>query len=423
MPAPTEAEVRTQIGNAIKLVHECFLKASSASPNFVGLYDTLIQSLETDLAGEAAAGAQAFRNAIAAALATGRRMVDPLLVAYARARDFPETDPFLILDRLYQDYIDRSQTVASRVFTFGTVAAAGGNSGNGTVNRLTKDENNFDIENAWPDAWTAECVQDEHSFAVKHEEAFEVRGGDLSVDGLEQLGSGIVVPRVTALSGRAAQAFLQNPSFDLFDGTAAAPTAISGWTVNGSIANLQIDQGNVYRGFDGDGGTPGALMFETNEKVVQALSVRRAQFNPRVPYYCQIAFNRAVGSSDGTLTLRFGAKSAAVALAAQAGWNVLRITLDDDCWHKNFNEQAFNVEVELSARTTGTLLVDDIVIGPFTRVGGTWIAIVGGSTPFLRRDKFTWTDTATDSILQRWLWRIYGSYLPHTTGAPTWAEP
>ena len=65
-----------------------------------------------------------------------------------------------------------------------------------------------------------------------------------------------------------------------------------------------------------------------------------------------------------------------------------------------------------------------LIFVPFVRFGlaenliGTWMCPVGGSTPFLRGDVFTYTDSiASDSKIQRWLFRAYGRYLPHATAA------
>src|SRR3990167_7528025 len=172
MPTPSEAEIRTQIGAAINILHETFKFASVNSDNLVGHYDVLIQALETDSAGGAGSGAQAVRNAVAAAISVGvgRRMIDPLLRDYARVINVPETDPVAILDRLYQHYHDNTYTVQRRVFTFGSSAAGGGNVGTGLLYRNTKDRNAYDLENVSPDVWTAKCIEDEFSGGRKHEE-------------------------------------------------------------------------------------------------------------------------------------------------------------------------------------------------------------------------------------------------------------
>lgn len=425
MPTPSEAELQAQIGYAVKLLNETLKYGSANTPNVVGMVDTLVQAMETDYSSEVSAGVQALRSSIAAAASPGtaRRILDPYLRDYARLRDFPDTDPFAILDRLYDDFIARSKTVQKRAFTFGSVSAGGGNVGTGTVLRMTKDRNALDIENASPDVWTALCVADEFSGGRKHEEVFEVRGGDASRDRLEQLGTGTLL-RVPGISGRDSQQLVRNPSFDQLDGSLiTAPDSIPGWTVAGAVGNLELWESNYYRGFEGDGGTQRSLLFETNESISQALSVRRAQFDPRRPYVCQIAYNREVGSGDGTLTLTLGAVSKAVVLAAQTGWNILKIDLDDDGWYDKFGETALDLTIALASRTTGTLLVDDLILAPMANVGGTFAAIVGGATPFLRDDTFTWTDTVTEAILQRWFVRAYSKYLPHATSSPTWAEP
>jgi hypothetical protein len=132
-----------------------------------------------------------------------------------------------------------------------------------------------------------------------------------------------------------------------------------------------------------------------------------------------VAYNREVGTCDGTLTIEMGNKTNNVVLAAQAGWNLLSVPSSpgQDCWYENFMENDADVKITLSGRTTGTLLVDDVLLVPFTPFDGSWYMVVGGATKFLLDDEFTWTDTATESKIQKWLWRAYGRYLPHATGS------
>ena len=110
-----------------------------------------------------------------------------------------------------------------------------------------------------------------------------------------------------------------------------------------------------------------------------------------------------------------------VALNATAGspWEVL--TLPTPVWYKNFLEEALDVEI-IIILTAGTLLIDDVILSPGTNFDGSWYWLIGARTPFLREDEFTFTHTVTESIIQRWFWRMFGRYLPHS-GAPTWAEP
>jgi hypothetical protein len=60
-----------------------------------------------------------------------------------------------------------------------------------------------------------------------------------------------------------------------------------------------------------------------------------------------------------------------------------------------------------------------------TQADGCYYAVVGGSTPFLKEDVFTFTDTGgTSAIINYWLWRAFGRFLPHNASAgETWADP
>ncbi|HBY62161.1 MAG TPA: hypothetical protein DEH78_20265, partial [Solibacterales bacterium] len=212
--------------------------------------------------------------------------------------------------------------------------------------------------------------------------------------------------------------------FSQYSGTEAVPTAITDWTVTTSISNFELDSTNYYRDFVGDT-TPRSLRIKANDTVTQNFNVGKARFNPFTPYYLQIAYNRQVYSGDGTLTITLGSRTTNVVLAAQTGWNVLRMPIGQNNWHSRWNQENAGVAIALSSRTTGSVLVDDVVLVPYDNFDGSWYAIVGGSTPFLRKDKANWTDTATEgAIVQYFLWRFFNGYLPHTTGGSvTWTEP
>ncbi len=352
----------------------------------------------------------------------GRAVIVPLLRTYARVLGVPDVDALAILREVYDDMHANSLTVESRAFVFGTPAAGGSNVGNGAVNRLTVDADAYDIEAQHADSKTFRCIADEHSQggANEHEELWELRGGAALRDRLEVTGSGRVLSGVKALSGRDSLRWILNPSFEDYEGSAPL-TALTGWTVN-TIANLTADTANTYRDYLGIT-TPAAMRLTGNVELEQNLNGLQVKTNPRVPIYVHVVYNRQVGSGDGTLTLTFGGVSKAVVLSAQTGWNVLKIDVDEDAWFKNWNQEDPLVKIALSGHSTGYVLVDDVTIGPYTQFDGAWYAFVGGSTPWLRDDVFTFSDTETGAILQRFFALYFGAYMPHTTGTPTWSEP
>jgi hypothetical protein len=382
--------------------------------------DTLIQSLETNFMGEWGAAIAATRSNLVNVLNSFQSGSVAGFLEYGKFIAATEADVPTILRRLYQYYIDNTLSVKSRTFSFATPPSVTG-TGTGVINRLNKDENNYDIEAQTPDTKYLECVNDEHSGADEHEEVFEIRGSAPEPDPLKVVGSGKLA-QIRAYSARDSFQYIDNPSFSQYSGTTTVPTAITNWTVGTSIGNFQIDTTNYYRDFVGDT-TPASVRFSTNDSLTQNFNVRSAQFDAFRPIYLQCAFNRQVGSGDGTLTLTLGSKTTSVVLAAQTGWNILRMTIGQDNWHSRWNQENPGVAITLASRTTGYTLVDDVVIAPYDNFDGSWYKIVGSATPFLRKDKANWTDSATEgAIIQRFLWMFWNTYLP-TSGSPTWSEP
>lgn len=420
MGAPTEADIQDQIGKVCKIYDEMRKFGHVNSPNMLQMEGDLIAAIEGDYSPETLSGWSTVRASYAALMEQAATSLTPLLRTYAQNIGTPETDAQSILTRLFRHFTDNSLTVETRDFTFGTITAGGSNVGNGTVNRLTTDENGDDIENQTADAKTVECIGDEHSGAsVEGEERFNVRGTTALRDRIEIAGSGLSA-EIRAITARDSRQLLQNPSFDQFEGTVTVPTAVTGWTPTSDIGNFQLNTTTYRDPFNLT--TPYSLQIDTNDTLSQNFSVKRAQFNPSVPMYLQIAYNRAAGSGDGTLTLHLGSQSTAVVLAAETGWNVLRIALGTKNWFKNWNQEDPTVAIQLSGNSSGYVLVDDIVFFPMSLFDGAWYSVVGGSTPFLKDDIFTWTDSEVGSIIQVWLHRIFQRYLPHS-GSPSWSDP
>jgi hypothetical protein len=427
MASPSLAEVQNQWKNAVKLLNEARNFGNVNAQNWVSLQDTLEQSYESDFVGEMAAGVSRSRSFLAGLLSNQNAAAHqlPHLKSYCRhVANTPELgDPQEMADRIYRYMIDNSLTVNAREFTHGSWAAGGGNAGNGTILRLTVDEYNHRIENCHADARTAICKFDQSSGTAKHEEIFEFYGQAPGPDGLQLSGSG-QKRNIAALSARNSR--VGNPSFSQFGGTISSPTSITSWTSSVTVnsTNYSLDQTNYYRDFQGDA-TPTSLNVKVTANLTQKLSLFNTKLRPDVPYMLQVAWNRQVGSASGTLLIRMGAVSNSVAVAAQTGWQVLRVVASpgQNNWFRQFNEQDLDIAIEWT-RTAGELLIDDVLLVPATQFDGTWNWVIGGSTPFLRNDSFTATDTEVGSILQYWFWRAYGRYLPSATGGTeTWTDP
>ena len=420
---PTEAEIKTQTANGVKIANETRKFLNVNATNYAGLKDTFLQALEGPNTDRTANALAQLELRLDAALKGGRELILPLLETYCQVigRPVPQGNADAVFDALYDHMVANTLRVTSRQFSYGVPAAGGSNTGSGVLNRLTKDENNFDLEAQTADAKTVVCRSDYRNGVEQGREVFEIRGGaSLFGDSWIQIEGSGRIGTLTGLTGTDSGQFIGNPSFStLASGSVGSPT-LSAWTQSGTF---QLDGTNYYRKLNGET-TPYALQYGANGYVQQSLDDRRIRVNPRVPMYCQAAWNREVGAGDGTLTLTLGNKTASVVLAAQTGWQILRIALDDDCWYKNWKKNDALLKIDLASRTTGTVLVDDVIVAPMQLFNGGWYAVVGGATPFLRDDVFTFTDTEVGSILQYFFWLYFGRHLPHTTGGGvTWAEP
>jgi hypothetical protein len=103
--------------------------------------------------------------------------------------------------------------------------------------------------------------------------------------------------------------------------------------------------------------------------------------------------------------------------------------LGQACWYKNFAQTDLQVQIDWT-RTSGTLLIDDVLLVPGTPFDGSWYWAIPNSaasyTPHRVLDEFTWADNATASTgkIQVWNWRAFNRYLPHSNGSSiTFSDP
>lgn len=434
MALPTEAEIQGQIANVVDLLEDLRTRGHTDTPSVVSQYDAVVASLELPRASEVTAALDTLMRNYSATVSPSlaRSLLSPLLLTYAQVQGLRVNSVEEAIDEL-RGNLSGSETVESRGITYAAGSAGGGNVGDGTVHRLVIDADALAIENTTVETKAVECVADWNGGQPKGQERFRIRGASRAAErfAIDLSASGLVSD-LTALSAIDSESLLSNPSFDRFSESGGTLTNLPGWTAaTGSFGTeIERDESYFYRDYQGAPDNV-SLKFAGNGKVTQSLDVVRGSINARRPYYCQIAYNREEGAGDGTLTLRMGASSKSVVLSAQAGWNVLRIDLNEDCWFENWNEDTLDIEIELASRTTGSVLVDDVIFAPFRKIDGVWWAIVGGATRFLRDDAFTFADTETGSKIQYWIWRAFGSgdaspywrlYLP-SSGSPTWSDP
>ena len=422
--APTYGEVQTQIKAYVDILEDLRVNAT-ATLDLLGLIDTAEQLAEGNQIIGYIRGLQAIRRGYASALNSSavKGGMDALLRQMGKARSFPERDPRAILVRLYRYMHDNSEHVQERAFAYGSPSAVGGGTGDGTLQRLNIDADGHEIEIGLAESFTAECIRDQGQTGI-HEEVFELRTINRSPDWLENLGTGLS-GQITAASAR--NSVLRNASFT----SGVSATSIVDWTVTaGLVGNSAKNTTTTYRSA-GPGDTATSLALTGAITLQQKINDKGIKLRTDVPYMCQLAYNRSVGTGNGTLQIAMGAAtSAAVTLSgAGAGWNVTRIVLNAaNSWWKGYKENDLDFTVALTAgeAISGTTYIDDFIVTPMVPFRGQFYSLVGGATPFLLRDQFTWADTiASDSKLQYWIYRLYGLYLPHTTAAnpPSWTDP
>lgn len=425
MPLPTEAAIQSSIGLSIKAANALLVAPGAA-------YDTaenaFLVALPSDPSPQAAVQMANVRAAYNSAYDQLAGVLVPQFTTYFKVMGFQTRDFIDGWRQLYEYFALNAKFVKSSVYTFGTPASVS-STGTGTVHHLKKDGYGLDVETArcYPGAGevtTVRCVADQWlSGGQLGSERFLLRGAPRSKDNLVRTGSGIAVD-VTAIGGASPTGqFLQNQSFDTYEGTDAAnPTGLNGWTANVAVssATFTFDEVNYFRTYSGVIAAR-ALNIKSTCIVSQTL---RTRWTAGSPAYCRLAYNRAVGGATGTLVLRLGAASVSVVLAAQAGWNVLRIDFDDDAWFRKFDQATVDVQIDWT-RTGGALLIDDVILGPWTPVGdGSFVVVDPGATAWKFDDNWSWTDSAVDAgVNQYWFRRALGLSLPASTGgAITWAD-
>ena len=426
----TESQVKTFISDGVAVMELLRTNGGTAGTNEIGLMKTFITDVgaaQGTYASGQLAGMIGVRNAYAASMdASG--WLSSALAEYALAINIPERDPVIVLRRLYQYYFDNTLRVKSRNFTFGAVSMlqlnGNANVGDGTVNRLTTDENGFVIENTWAQTLKLQCTRDRNSGATIQEEIFLIEAGARNRDNIIIAGSGNSNSNIQAISARSTQVFgFQNPSFSLMNGAGAVK--FDGWTITGTAADCTQDLTNYYRTFYGDT-TPAAMKCASDVTIAQTFALNNSQFDGSTPVYVHVAVNKSVyGCTTGTITLTFGDQTASVAVSSlAAGWNLLKLGVSQKNWYKQFMGTAPTLSVAISGGNN-PILFDDFTVGYFQQFDGLWYAVVGGATPFIVNDAATFIDTEVGSKIQAWIWRAFGLYLPSSLSvtAITWPDP
>lgn len=410
--SPSVAEVRTQTTNTVDLLEIIRAAGESNADNFVDASNTLTQSLETDFASELESGVATLRSNLNAFLSNPRSVLDPIIRTWGRhVLDTAETDPLAIIDEMIVYFNDNSERVQSRDFTFGTPTFAGA-VGSGTLFRLNTSALAFDLEEQHIDSKQAICIAAEGTGATRNRELFQIQSSSPGKDEVERDGSAIVD---TISAQNSDDSLLENSGFDSLD---IANAIITSWSSSITIdaTGYAEDTTNIFQPAPDSNTTRKSLELKATGTLTQIFADVGVSTSKDSPYFAILHYNASVNTATGTLELHIGSNSVSVVVDGKTGWQQLVLALDENLWPENFDEAGLDAKIVWTQTGTG-LLIDELVFVEMQQFDGSYYTMIGGVVSFLINDKATWADTATGSILQKWIWRGYSKSLPHTTVA------
>lgn len=413
---PSIAEAIATLKAVVNFFQQNDLHLNANSSNIAGLLDTL----KTTLNGERSAEIEGQINQVVSSLT--RPMTDgqvrsalvPAMQDVMLAINKPDLGFVENCHQLNEYMIANSDSFNSSNITHGSPSAGGSNVGNGNVYRLTVSENADELEALHFETKTATCLSDESSneknrerWQIKGQRRFDSFGGVLEV-----AGSG-VNQIIRTISADETAAFVQNPYWlnptgtQPVTGTDAAPsttTEITGWTLS-AAANFELTVDTTYTSSPAQS-TARSLRFLGNGNITQQLnSTKKPNLDLYRPLFVGVPVYRE-SNCDGTFTQTIGgdAKATTVTGLSNAAWTFVTHDLDSGRYFKNYNAANLSLTYTLGSRTTGSLLLGWPVIAYFSVVDGTFLVIVGGSTPFLVDDLFTIADSlGSRGIMKYWL--------------------
>lgn len=444
MATPTRAAIYSQIQAIVDCLEEFRKFGRSNSKNLVSLFNSIqtisagdyVPNLESTLAAYRQNAALNMSPAFIAA------MLRPMLQTLCKSvigRGDPNSDASMNFE-IYKYFVDNGQRVQGRNITYGTPVATAGNTGNNQIIRLARDQYNFPIENTFLDKKRILCVSDYQTGTQRGNEIFTVQGQTPAIDDLERSGSGFT----GFLQAKTTDdSLLFNASWTNFSGTATAPTAVTNWTLTDllgvsqtvSSSYMTFDSTNFFRAAPSDASaTSYAIKLVASQRLSQKLSVRGTKLRADRPYLLAVIWNAAAYTAQGTLVARMGATNRSITVTGGTGWNVSLIPApvgsfaQQSCWPRNFETDDMSISLDF-VRTSGSLLIDDVLLIEGTPVDGTFAWCIPASTtawvPSKLNDSYTYADLTTgDSKIQKFLWMGFGSYWPSSISSSiTLADP
>ncbi len=327
-----------------------------------------------------------------------------------------------LLRALYTKMTADSQTLLASVVTLGTPTAAGTNVGNGKVyvdkllDGVTAPGRDCISHLGYAgvnsqlcvpsETMTLECIRDsEIDGATEGQEGWSLKGGpNYSKLSWETEGSGNG-PGVTTFNR---EAILLNKDFENW--TSNTP---QNWTISSGSAGVTVDSSTKYRGSK-------SLKFTGNAALTLSMSQAISRMQAKKKYLVSVAVKASSVPAAGALSIKFtgtgytagGTEEIAIAAGSMptswtlySFWVVCPASLPSD-W-------ALTVAISGPLSNTVTINLDSFVLAPAVWHGGLSLAVVAGSTPWLRGDKVTWTVANNGAgVFQTFFRRWFGFQLP-----------
>lgn len=343
-----------------------------------------------------------------------------------------------VLSKLIEQMTADSESVNASSTVIGTVTANGGNEGDGTVlvttllDRATSPGTragvsfpshhlygDLESELTVTETMAVRCTAD--SFAdgqTEGAESFSWEGGIAdSQHGVETTEGSGNIGGIQAIHGQVAQ-FLTNADFELFT-TTDTP---DGWTLDAGAVTTNIKEAtgsNAYHGdsglnFLGDGAT-------TDIKISQAIAAASLTAGKRYCVTCRVKADASVTNGDLTIQLEgtgytagSGEKISIAAGSLPTSWTLASffVLLPEELP----SDLALAILWDDTPTSAKNVYIDDIGFGPVNYGGGLGIVAVRGASPFVREDRFTFTVTATEGVVQKFFRRVFGVQLPSDDG-------
>jgi hypothetical protein len=448
MAVPTKAEYWTQIATAADIIEGIY---NNGIADINTKHDTLQQLSEGNNLLRIETSLSIQRAMISGGVDEGKRLLEGYILDMARTQYNSKHggDVVRALQDVRLEMAAASETIKYRNITRDTIAYGGPNVGTGIGYRCYTDKYGDAMEAGYAaQKTTIDCFSDKNTGAsASGREQFRIWGEGRSPRDNLDIGTATDSEGIlTAI--RSIDCKLGNASFEEGTGEAATTSAITNWTATSGTFNTDILRTAAAAAADSDGApfrnkpgqTTGRCLQLTagTSKLTQKFSVRKIRANPNLPLLAVARIRPSTGTAfQGTFEYRVGSKTSTLVHGSMsAGWNDKEILTfnSSDAWYDNFREDDVRVEVGLSAWTQGSLYVDEIILcqpgdganGIF--FDGVYYAVLAGATDWQRglssvTDTMDWTDTSADTgEMQYWIQRLFGIYLPHTSGAPTYAD-